>query len=465
MKKILLTLVTLLVTTATFAEDRSSYYKNLPIDIPQAALPVIKAGDLNIKEYGAIGDGVYDCTRVIQTAIDKVSANGGGRIVIPAGLWLTSPLSLKSGVELHLCKNALLILTPDRTKHFKAGQRKAMPGIYATGCNDIAITGHGIIDGNGEYWRAAKRSKNSDMEWNNYNALGGIVVEKNKDQIWYPYNLKSLPNFADSYYAQESLRTSLVCIKNCQRVLIKDITLQNAPKFHLEAEDCESLTIDGILVHCPWNAQNGDGIDLKTSQKVLIANNTIDCGDDGIVLKAATGSKAFDHKPIEDVLIINNTVYHAHGGFVIGSEFSSGINRVCVKDNVFSSTDTGLRFKSFTGRGGKTSQIYIQNILMTDIKEDAVIFETDYINEAIHKTEGAFGSDWIPEFTDIHISNVTCNASKTGIRANGAKGTVHGIDIQNSTFIYTGTNTEIDPDCDINLRNVTLKSFDIHSAK
>lgn len=465
MKKIILTCVALMATFMLSAADYSAYYKNLPVDIVKPELPTTPGTVMNIAEYGAVGDGVTDCTRVLQNAIDQLSAKGGGQVYIPAGVWVISPIELKSGINLHLAKNALVIVTPDRTKHFKPGVRKAQPAISAKGCNNISITGKGIIDGNGEYWRAVKRSKHSDLEWASFKALGGITAMKGKEEIWYPYNLNSLPNFAESVSAQESLRTSLVCIKNCDKVLVSDITLINAPKFHLEIEDCVNVTIDGIDIRCPWNAQNGDGIDLKTSQYVLIANNTIDCGDDGIVLKAATGSKAFDHKSIQDVLITQNTVFHAHGGFVIGSEFSSGIHRVCVIDNTFDSTETGLRFKSFTGRGGKTSNIYIKGVMMTDIKEEAIIFETDYINEAIHKTEGAVGTEWIPEFADIHISNVICNAAKTGIKANGAPGTVHDIDIQNSTLIYTDTNTDIDPDCGITLKNVTLSKFDTVIAK
>ncbi|MBR1840111.1 MAG: right-handed parallel beta-helix repeat-containing protein [Prevotella sp.] len=465
MKKIILTCACLMATVMLSAADNSAYYQNLPIDLVKPQQPTTSATVMNIKEYGAVGDGITDCTRVIQNAIDQLSAKGGGQVLIPAGIWTISPIELKSGIELHLAKNALVIVTPDRTKHFKPGVRKAQPAISANGANNISITGDGIIDGNGEYWRAVKRSKHSDVEWEYYKSLGGITAMKGQEEIWYPYNLKSLPNFAESVSMQESLRTSLVRIKNCDKVLISGVTLRNAPKFHLEIEDCSNVTVDGTDIRCPWNAQNGDGIDLKTSQNVLIANNVIDCGDDGIVLKAATGSKAFDHKAIEDVLITQNVVYHAHGGFVIGSEFSSGVHRVCVIDNIFSSTDTGLRFKSFTGRGGKTSDIYIKGVTMTDIKNEAIIFETDYINEAIHKTEGAVGTEWIPEFKDIHISNVVCNTAKTGIKANGAPGTVHDIYIEDCTLIYTDVNTDIDPDCKLNLKNVTISKFGIPAAK
>ena len=282
---------------------------------------------------------------------------------------------------------------------------------------------------------------------------------KGTEEIWYPYNLKSLSNFDESVAMQEALRQSVVFFKGCEKALIQGVTIVDSPKFHLELEDCTDLTVDGVTISCAWNAQNGDGIVLKTSQKVLIVNNTIDCGNDGISLKSATGKRAFDHRPMKDVIIADNNVLYAHGGFVIGSEFASGISNVCVYGNILSNTETGLRFKSYTSRGGKTDNIYIWNIIMDKVKDEAIGFQTDYINEAIYKTEGSVGTEWIPEFQDIHISNVVCNNARIGISANGARGTVHNIDIHDCTITYTDVNTDIDPDCDINVQNVTLKKF------
>lgn len=460
MKHYLLSLVLLLSAATISAADYSNYYKNLPIsDMAQVSAPVISGSSLNIKDLGAVGDGVYDCTKVLQDAIDRQAAKGGGQVYVPAGMWLTSPISLKSGIDLHLAKNAVIVLTPDRTKHMKPGATKPMHGISVMGCKNVSITGEGIINGNGTYWRAAKRSKYSETEWQQLLALGGITAVKGKETIWYPYNLIGLPNFAEAISQQEALRQSVVFVKGCQNVLISGVSIVDSPKFHLELEDCQNLIVDGVKLNCPWNAQNGDGIVVKTSQQVLIVNNLIDCGNDGISLKAATGKHAFDHKPMSDVVIADNIVDYAHGGLVLGSEFAAGIDRVCAYNNVLVNTETGLRFKSFTSRGGKTSKIYIWDILMDRVKDEAIGFQTDYINEAIYKTEGASGTDWVPEFQDIHISRVTCNRAKVGIYANGAPGTVHDIDITDCTIGYTDVNSDIDPNCLVNVKNVTLKKF------
>lgn len=466
MKKIYLTTAILLAMVMTAAAaDYSKFYQDLPISIEQAEQPTIRDARVNIAEYGAVADGTTDCAKAIQTAIDNLSAKGGGQVYVPEGTWLTSPISLKSGIDLHLAKGAMLIITPARTKHLVPGATKPKHGVTALGCQNVSITGQGIINGNGIYWRAAKRSKFSTAEWEQLKALGGTTAMKGKEEIWYPFDLKGLPNFAPTPLEQEALRQSTVFFKGCDKALIKGIIVVDSPKFHLELEDCTNLIVDGVTVDGDWNAQNGDGIVLKTSQKVLIVNNNIDCGNDGISLKAATGKRAFDHQPMHDVVVSANIVFYAHGGFDIGSEFASGINNVCVYNNTILNSETGLRFKSYTSRGGKTDNIYIWNILLDKVRDEAIGFETDYINEAIYKTEGATGTEWVPEFQGIHIYNLRCNNSRIGIAAKGAPGTIHNIDISNSSITYRDVNTDIDPDCDIKLREVSLTKIGTQFSK
>lgn len=440
------------------AADYNSYYDSLPIELQKAAAPSINERRVSITDFGAIPDGQTLCTAAIQQAIDALAKQGGGHVDVPAGIWLTAPFKLKSGIDLHLAPNAILQLTEDRSLHLREGQKKADMAITASNAHDISITGKGIIDGNGEFWRAVKRGKNSDVEWKEYLSLGGTVSEKG--DLWYPFNLKSQANIATTMEQQEKMRVNMIRFTNCQRVLVQGVTLQNSPKFHLTTADCQDVIIDGTMVRCPWNAQNGDAIDIGTSQRVLIVNNTIDCGDDGICMKGGTGDASIGHGPCQDILIRNNTVFHAHGGFVIGSEFSAGMYKIVVCDNVFSGTDTGLRFKSAIGRGGKTGDIYCYNIYMTDIKDQAIVFETSYADNAVAGTTGpGTGTKWVPEFQGISIYDINCNRCKTGIKAKGAKGMVHDITVRNSTIFYTEKATDIEPACDITLENVKLITY------
>ena len=156
---------------------------------------------------------------------------------------------------------------------------------------------------------------------------------------------------------------------------------------------------------------------------------------------------------VEDVLIQDNTVYHAHGAFVLGSETAAGVRRVVVRNCRFSGTDTGLRFKSGIGRGGKTDQLYITDCVMTDIKQQAIVFQCDYVDRPAgygEKEGQPFTEEqlkWMPEFQSIHISNITCRGCHTAIRARGIEGyqCVYGIDIRDCNFVYSKVATDINP--------------------
>lgn len=464
MKRIIISFLTLLLVSTLAAQNNySQYYQNLPKPMPVVQAPTIPSNKVNLKDFGAVGDGLTMNTEAFSKAISALNKQGGGHLVVPAGVWLTGLISLKDNIDLHLERNALIVFSPDKTDHIPVVNgkldSKAKPCITASKRKNISITGEGIIDGNGEYWRPVKRAKVSDVEWNQYKAMGGTITEQG--DLWYPYNLKYLPNVADNYDAQEKMRTHLVRFTDCENVMIQDITLRNSPKFHFVPQRCTNVIVDNIKVICPWNAQNGDAIDIGNCKNVLIVNNTIDAGDDGICMKGGVGEKGVEDGPCGNINIQNNIVYHAHGGFVIGSEFCGGMKNIFVHNNTFAGTDTGLRFKSRVGRGGVTEDIYISNIYMTDIKDEAIVFQCDYVDRAVGaKLQSNKSTAFSPNFTDIHISNVVCRGAATGIKATGAKGMVHGIDINNSTIFYTKTDKDISPECEIEINNVKFKTFD-----
>ena len=465
MKIIIIATLAIMIATYTYAGDYDRYYQNLPVSMSPVTLPQIPSSKVSITDFGGKGDGITDNTEAFRKAISALSKQGGGHLVVPAGVYMTGLISLKDNMDLHLERNAIVMATPDRNKHLKTDSKtgakddKATPLITASKRKNVSITGEGIIDGNGKWWRPVKRGKVSDTEWNQFRAMGGTVTEDGS--LWYPYNLKNQPNIADSYEAQERMRTHLVRFSDCENVLIKGVTLQNSPKFHFVPQRCRNVIIDGITARCPWNAQNGDAIDIGQCRQVLIVNNIIDAGDDGICMKGGVGKPSLKDGPCEDILIENNIVYHAHGGFVIGSEFCAGMKNIVVRNNTCSGTDTGLRFKSAIGRGGVTENIFISNITMNDIKDEAIVFETTYWDNHVGATKNEQKTvEFVPNFKDIHISNVVCRGAKTGIVAHGAPGMIHDITIENSTIFYTKTAKSIDEACDVKLNNVTFVTFD-----
>ncbi len=139
-----------------------------------------------------------------------------------------------------------------------------------------------------------------------------------------------------------------------------------------------------------------------------------------------------------------------------------GMKNIVVRNNTFMGTETGLRFKSATGKGGKTERIYISHIQMTDIKDAAIVFETTYQDRpAGSKAKAAqpTQTEFVPEFQDIHISDVICRGTKTGIEAHGEKGMVHHISVRHSTFFYTDKPMDIGKDCEISLQDVQFTTF------
>ena len=433
------------------AEDYKKYYQDMPVELRQVTAVAIPENTVTLTDFGGVGDGVTLTTEAFRKAISALTKKGGGRLVVPQGVWLTGPIQLKDNIDLHITRNAIVLFSPDKSlfvdKDGKSSRCDA--GIKASKRKNIAITGEGIVDGNGAQWRPVKRGKVSDVEWKRFKEIGG--VERGNGQLWYPWDVKAgYPNIAETPEQQEKMRQDLVRLTDCENVLIKGVTFQNSPRFHVHPCNSRNVIIDGVTVRCPWNAQNGDAIDISDCHQVLIVNSVVDAGDDGLCMKSGNMKPTALVNGCEDILIQDNTVFHAHGGFVIGSESITGMKRIVVRQCQFSGTDTGLRFKSGIGRGGKTEDIFISDIVMNDITDEAIVFQCDYVDRpAGHdekKETKAVKLEKVPDFTDIDITRVVCRGTKTAIKAKGVEGLdcIHDIKISNSTIVYSQKGLDID---------------------
>ena len=463
MKQLILTALTIVSILSAKAEDYSKHYQNIPVELKQVVSFDIPDNTVSIADFGGVGDGVALNTEAFRKAISALTKKGGGRLVVPQGVWLTGPIVLKDNIDLHIERNAIVLFSPDKSLFVDAEGKSSRcdPGIKASKRKNIAITGEGIIDGNGAQWRPVKRSKVSDTEWKRFAAIGG--VERQNGALWYPWDVKAgYKNIADTPDDQEKSRQDLIRLTDCENILIEGVTVQNSPRFHVHPCNSKNIIIDGITVRCPWNAQNGDAIDLSDCHQALIVNSVVDAGDDGICMKSGKAKATALVNGCEDILIEDNTVFHAHGGFVIGSEDITGMKRIVVRRCRFSGTDTGLRFKSGIGRGGKTEDIHISDIVMNDITDEAIVFQCDYVDRPAGsegKKAKTSGSEFVPEFTDIHISNVVCRGAKTAIKAKGIEGMncIHDIEIANSTIVYTSKGADIDEaTAKVKLSNVNI---------
>ena len=417
-------------------------------NLPKVALPAFNKTIYNIVHYGAVADGITLNTKSINSAIDECSRKGGGIVVIPKGLWLTGPIVLKSNVNLHIEKSAVLQFTKDFDQYpLIKGNWEGMPQmrnqspLSANNAINIAITGDGIIDGAGDAWRMVKKDKLSETQWKKLVASGGVLSADKK--TWYPSErslkgsqLKNPGEITSEKYSEffdsikDFLRPNLLVFTNCKRVLLDGVTFQNSPAWCLHPLMCEDVTVRNIYAKNPWYAQNGDGIDVESCKNILLESSTFDVGDDGICIKSGRDEAGRKRgMPTENMIVRNCTVYHAHGGFVIGSEMSGGARNLYLSDCTFIGTDIGLRFKTTRGRGGVVERIYVNNITMKDIAGEAILFDMYYAAQdpvplsgekrELPKVEFKTVDETTPQFRDFHISNIVCVGAETAVFIRG----------------------------------------------
>ena len=416
--------------------------------LPAVATTSFKKDTFNIVQYGAKSDPFVMNTKSINDAIDNCSKKGGGVVLVPGGFWLTGPIELKSNVNLHINRDAIIQFTDDFDQYkllesnwegVKAVRNQSP--LSATNAVNIAITGSGVIDGNGDAWRMVKKGKLTEGQWKTINERGGVLSHDKK--TWYPSE-KSLKGslaknpgvwkegskLSDFDSIKDFLRPNMLVFTACKRVLLEGVTFQNSPAWNLHPLMCEDLIVRNVYAKNPWYAQNGDGIDIESCKNFILENSTFDVGDDGICIKSGKDEQGRKRAmPTENGIIRNNIVYHAHGGFVIGSEMSGGARNLYVSNCTFIGTDVGLRFKTTRGRGGVVENIYVNNINMKDIAGEAILFDMYYSakdpvpqpgeKREAPKVEALPVTDGTPQFKNFYVTNIVCNGAEKGILIRG----------------------------------------------
>lgn len=429
----------------------------------QVEVPTFPDRQFDITEYGAKNDGISLNTSAINDAIKACSETGGGRVIIPAGVWITGPIQLKSNVNLHARVGAVVIFSKDFDEYpyirsYFEGRKeyRAMPLIYGDSLTNIAITGKGVFDGSGDVWRYVKKNKTTESQWRELVQSGGILNEDGT--VWWPDEyayavsrdpdkfrtlIGTLPD-RDKYKA--FYRPPLVQLVSCEKVLLEGLLFQNSPGWCIHPLMCRHLTVNKITVKNPWYAQNGDGIDVESCTYVSIKNSHFDVGDDAICIKSGKDEEGRKRgMPTQFVEVDNCIVHHGHGGFVVGSEMSGGVRDIWVSNCTFLGTDVGLRFKSTRGRGGVVENIHIENIRMINIARDAIIFNLFYAGLAPTEmgedpvenliSNAPAVSEETPAFRNISISNVNCQGAGSAMQILGLpEMPVTGLRLSNSVF-------------------------------
>lgn len=440
MKKILLAIL-LSTSIGIYAQrnDINYYIDNAPFKFGKMVLPTIPQKDFNITDFGGVGDGKTLNTEAFAKAINTISENGGGRLIVPAGTWITGPIELKSKIDFHVEANAIIEFTPDRSQYpireISAGKFDVTPPLWGDNLTDVAFTGTGVFDGSGDAWRPVKKSKVSDGAWQSLIRSGGALSSDGK--IWWPTRqalngealYKRLSSKKDAtakdYEAvRDYLRPMMFTLSKVKNLLIDGPTFRNSPKFVINPKQITNLVIQNVTVFNPDYAQNGDGIDISASKNVIIYNTTVSAGDDGICMKSS-GTPKDGKALLSNMIIAECKVYKAHGGFVIGSNTDGGMENIFVTNCLFDGSDVGVRVKSNSGRGGDVQNIFIDNIFMKNIVHEAISFDTYYADAPVGSSQESrdaqYSGDKVPFFHNFHISNINCTGAETAFFFRGLK--------------------------------------------
>ena len=423
------------------------YTENLPFPMPEVKAPVIPDHKVCLKDFGGDATGGQLSTEAFAKAIDALSQKGGGHLIVPCGVWLTGPIVLKSNIELNLKAGAVILFAADETLYpiietsFEGlDTRRLQSPLSAKGAENIAITGKGVIDGNGQYWRPVKEDKVTAKHWKQLRAIPGS--QEMKPGYWVPsegyargekganMNVPSAQTEEEWNAIKRFLRPVMISLVGCKNVLLQGVIFQNSPAWNIHPLMCENVIIDNVLARNPSYAQNGDALDLESCKNALIVNSKFDAGDDGICIKSGKDKDGrLRGKPCENVVVDGCTVFAGHGGFVVGSEMSGGVRNILVKSCQFLGTDVGLRFKSTRGRGGIVENIFIRDISMTDIKTDAITFNMYYGGKSVAEmladgdnpdnTTKMPVTEETPIFRNIDIQDIVCNGAGRAMEFNG----------------------------------------------
>ncbi len=371
----------------------------------------IQAKIYDIKSLGADTSGKVACTDLIKQSIKNASAEGGGTIYFPAGIYLTAAIHLESNITLDIESGAVLKFSTTfedylpfvKVRWEGVFMNSLSPLIYADKAENITIKGRGVIDGQGHTWWKESRRLIDEIR------KDGKTSATNKlQQMWLDANkgIKVSPYY-ESTLERKFFRPPFIQFHESKNILIEGITIINSPFWTINPIGCDDLLIHGVTINNPSSnpkGHNTDGINPESCRNVRISDCFLSVGDDCITIKSGRDEDGRNYgRPCENITITNCIMLAGHGGVVIGSEMSGGVKKVTISNCVFNGTDAGIRLKSSRGRGGIVEEIRVDNIVMNNIQRNAFIFDLFYDKDS--KEEPV--SERTPVFRNVHISNVT----------------------------------------------------------
>lgn len=383
---------------------------NAPFPMPSLARPVFPDKTFDIRDFGAkpmsakkqdsdVEQDAGVTTDAIHRAIAAAASAGGGKVVIPGGRWLTGPIHLQSHINLHLEKGARLLFSTQRDdylpvvlqRHEGVEAMNYSPLIYGYRLENVAITGSGILEGQGEPW----------WEWFREHGPPARVLAAKQ-----PLSLRKFGKGA----GLEGMRPSFILFWDSGKILIEGITLNESPFWNIHLVYSRDVIVRNVTVNS-LDAPNGDGIVVDSSSNVLLEYNHLETGDDAVVIKSGLNEDGLRiNRPSENIVVRHfraAQVRTGSGGIVFGSETSGGIRNVYVHDGYFEGADRGIRFKTERGRGNVIENIHIQDIEMKRINQEAIIVDTFYTGP------GATGPS--PALRNLFLKDIRIDTADIGV--------------------------------------------------
>jgi polygalacturonase len=408
--------------------------------------------EFSIVKFGAVEGGKQDSTEALKKAIAACAMAGGGRVIVPEGVFLTGAIHLKSGVNLHVMKNATVLFNRDPklylpvvfTRWEGTECMNYSPFVYAFEQTNIAISGAGTLDGQ------------SDCDhWWNWSGKGGCGKKGEPTQVQARNALvaaadKDVP-VKDRVYGEGSwLRPQFIQPVRCTNVLIEDVTIRNSPMWEINPVLCKNVTVRGVKIasHGP----NNDGCDPESSTDVLIDNCEFDTGDDCIAIKSGRNRDGRRVAvPSHNIIVRNCSMKDGHGGVTIGSEASGDVRNVFVENCKMDSPhlNVALRIKTNSFRGGKIENVSMRNCTVGQVAQ--AILDVDLFYE-----EGEGGA-FTPLVRNISMEDVTCNKSKVAVSLRGYKSApVEDIRLKRCTFDHVEKENILQNVTGLQVSNVTI---------
>ena len=414
-------------------------YKKIEASITE---PVFADMNYDISDYGAVPSDTIDSRPAVLEAISSCNRNGGGRVTVPSGRYfIKGPVVLLSNVDLHFEDGSEFLFSSQAEDYLPVVLTRwegtevynYSPLIYAYGEKNIAITGKGVLNGNGQA---------GFVQWKYLQTPDQKALRKMGHELT-PVSERV---FGEGHY----LRPAFMDLVSCSDILIEDVKMVDCPFWSFHLACCENATLRRCSVDCLNH--NSDGIDPECSRNVLIEDCHFHTGDDGIAIKSGRDEDGWRvGKPTENVIVRGCTfVSDRANGMCIGSEISGGVRNIFVENIDIVSAKHGLYFKSNLDRGGYIEDVHIRNVKIGRTFDSAIKFEPDYKSEST--------ADHPTLMRNFHISDVQCDTSELrGIYAKGfAQLPLQDILIENLTIGYTPVASEVEYAENFSLKNVVI---------